>query len=251
VAPITIDRSRRQLDVTLQVDNLVRPGKAMTIGYTTAKPSRVAVFAVDEGILQVAGFQTPQPLDHFLKKRALEVTTLQMLDLILPEYELIRRSWPAAAGPCARPWPATSTPLPVRPTHRRFSGPASWTAGLGNGRSPSRCPTRFPGISGSWPWPWAMTPWERPPKTPWCAAPSCSRPCVLLQAAPGDEFTATVGVANLVESSGEKAEIDVKVVPSDNLEIIAGDSTRLIVEEGGEARAEFRVRAGQVPVRPA
>jgi alpha-2-macroglobulin len=43
------------------------------------------VFAVDEGILQVAAYHTPDPLSHFFQKRSLEVSTTQILDLIMPE----------------------------------------------------------------------------------------------------------------------------------------------------------------------
>ncbi len=45
----------------------------MKIGYSTPKPARIVVFAVDEGILQVAAYRTPDPLAHFFQKRALEV----------------------------------------------------------------------------------------------------------------------------------------------------------------------------------
>ncbi len=51
------------------------------------KPTRAVVFAVDEGILQVARYKTPDPLTQFFQKRALEVGTLQTLDLILPEFK--------------------------------------------------------------------------------------------------------------------------------------------------------------------
>ena len=50
----------------------------------------MAVLAVDEGILQVARWKTPDPLSHFFRKRALAVTTAQILDLLLPEYEIVR-----------------------------------------------------------------------------------------------------------------------------------------------------------------
>ena len=46
----------------------------------------MVVFAVDEGILQVAQYKTPEPLGYFLRKRSLAVTTLQLLDLILPNF---------------------------------------------------------------------------------------------------------------------------------------------------------------------
>ena len=37
---------------------------------------------MDEGILQVAGYRTPDPLGFFFEKRALQVRTSQILDLI-------------------------------------------------------------------------------------------------------------------------------------------------------------------------
>ena len=130
VAPITIDRSRRRLDVALHVAELVRPGRAMTIGYTTSRASRVAIFAVDAGILQVAGYQTPQPLDHFLRKRALEVTTLQMLDLILPEYELIRKIMASGGGAMQKALASN-----LNPFARRTDTPAVFWSGIIDGGS--------------------------------------------------------------------------------------------------------------------
>src|SRR6185437_10163014 len=55
--------------------------------YQTDHPSRIAIFAVDEGILQVASYHTPDPLGFFFQKRALDVRTSQILDLILPEFQ--------------------------------------------------------------------------------------------------------------------------------------------------------------------
>ncbi len=45
------------------------------------------IFAVDEGILQVARYAPADPLGHFFQKRALEVRSSQILDLILPEFK--------------------------------------------------------------------------------------------------------------------------------------------------------------------
>jgi len=56
---------------------------------------RVAVLAVDEGILQVARYRNPSPLGYFFQKRMLEVDTTQILDLILPEF----RKFLALAAP--------------------------------------------------------------------------------------------------------------------------------------------------------
>src|SRR4029077_21264158 len=52
-----------------------------------AETSRVALLAVDEGILQVARYKNPDPLAYFFQKRMLEVQTTQILDLILPDFK--------------------------------------------------------------------------------------------------------------------------------------------------------------------
>src|SRR5206468_4332868 len=67
----------------------VQPGQPLRITLAATQPARAVVFAVDEGILQVARYQTPDPLGHFLRKRMLEVRTAQILDLILPEFKRI------------------------------------------------------------------------------------------------------------------------------------------------------------------
>ena len=59
----------------IDAPKLVRPGDTLTIGYQTAGPAKLVLIAVDEGILQVARYHTPDPLSYFFRKRALEVTT--------------------------------------------------------------------------------------------------------------------------------------------------------------------------------
>src|SRR2546429_10021605 len=86
VAPFSVSLARRKTGITLTAPDLVKPGEPFKIHYSTDRPSRIAIFAVDEGILQVAGFRTPDPLGFFFQKRALEVRTSQILDLILPEF---------------------------------------------------------------------------------------------------------------------------------------------------------------------
>ena len=83
------------------------------------------VFAVDEGILQVARYQNADPLGHFFQKRALEVRTAQILDLILPEFKQLM----AAAAPGGDAEGAlgarTSTRSSASATSRRCTGRAS------------------------------------------------------------------------------------------------------------------------------
>jgi hypothetical protein len=90
VVPVTVNRGARSNRISLKAEAEVLAGSLLSITYSSEKPGRVVVFGVDEGILQVARYTTPRPLDHFFAKRALEVGTSQILDLILPEYSVIQ-----------------------------------------------------------------------------------------------------------------------------------------------------------------
>ena len=65
-------------------------------------------------------------------------------------------------------------------------------------------------------------------------------------AAPGDEFVVGVSVANNLKGSGKDAKVKLAVAPSEHLEIMQGQDNNLIVPEGGETRAQIRVKAKDV-----
>lgn len=250
VAPFSIDRSKREVQIELSVPEIARPGKPLKIGYTASRPSRIALFAVDEGILQVAKYRTPRPLDHFLTKRALEVSTQQMVDLILPEFALIRQR--AASGGGMSEEMARALGANLNPFARKTDKPVAFWSGIVDAGPDNRSisfdiPDSFSGqlrvmavaVSDS-----AMG-WTR--RETLVRGPFVISPNVLTMAAPGDEFTVTVGLANLVEGSGDAAQIVLGAEASDQLEILGDKSVNLKIAEGGEGRADFRIRAGQRP----
>jgi uncharacterized protein YfaS (alpha-2-macroglobulin family) len=93
---ISVNQERRTLPVSVAVPEKIHPGETVTITASSARPSKAIIYAVDEGILQVARYKKPDPFSVFYAKRALEVSTAQILDLLLPEYEIERRL--SAAG---------------------------------------------------------------------------------------------------------------------------------------------------------
>lgn len=97
VVPFQISNESRNLNVTLDVPEFVRAGEELSIRYSTDEPAQVILFAVDEGILRLDGYQTPDPLAHFFRKSALRVKTSQIADLILPK-ESGKRELSAAGG---------------------------------------------------------------------------------------------------------------------------------------------------------
>ncbi|MEJ2610211.1 MAG: MG2 domain-containing protein [Candidatus Thiodiazotropha sp.] len=247
VAPFSINRKAREIDIGFDLPETARPGKPMSIGYHASKKSRMVVFAVDEGILQVANYQTPQPLDFFLRKKALEVNTQQLIDLILPEFEqILRRS---ASGGDMLESIATSN---LNPFVRKVNQPAVFWAGIVDADPQTRSvsfpiPDTFSGQLRVMAVAVSDTAMGMAEQKVLVRGPFVISPNLLTTAAPGDEFNVSVGVANLVEGSGDQAAIQLSVLPSEGLEIIGDAETTLTLGEGREGRHRFRVRAKERP----
>jgi len=84
--PFSVLPDSSQINIQLTAPEKIRPDQTLPISYQSNQAAKIIVFAVDEGILQVANYVTPNPLNYFFRKRALGVTTTQIVDQILPKY---------------------------------------------------------------------------------------------------------------------------------------------------------------------
>ncbi len=248
VQSFNLDRSKREVNISLNSPELARPGKPMTIEYSTDRPSKIVLFAVDEGILQVAKYKTPKPLDHFLKKKALRVKTYQMLDLILPEYSVLREA--AGIGGGASLSKEKMLGANLNPFSRTRDKPAVYWSGIVDADSEKRhvtfnVPDTFSGELRVMAVSVAEGAMGVNTDHTIVRGPFVLSPNVLTAVAPGDEFIATVGVANLIEGSGDNAKVNLRVEVSENLEVINSPTTSLVISEGDEGKASFRIKAKQ------
>ena len=246
VQPFSIDKGKRQVAINLHTQALVRPGKPMDIEFSTSKPSRIAVFAVDEGILQVANYSTPDPLAHYLKKRALDVQTMQILDLILPDFDLLKPLSASGGGSQARRALAKN----LNPFARKSDKPAVFWSGIYDADTTSKkikfnVPNSFAGELRVMAVAVADDAVGAHSRSSIVRGPFVISPNVLSAAAPGDEFDVTVGVANIIAGSGNDVPIELTASASDKLELIGASSSTLNIDEGSEAKRTFRVRAKQ------
>ena len=90
VVHFTANVEKRRLALDLQAPVAIKPGEPLHISYKTDRACKIVLFAVDEGILQVTDFKTPDPIGFFFRKCALGVETSQIVDLIIPEFSLLR-----------------------------------------------------------------------------------------------------------------------------------------------------------------
>ncbi len=241
VVPFSANLEARRLPVTLDVPAQVRPGETLQLHYSTAKPSKIVLLGVDEGILQVAQWRNPDPLGFFFEKRALEVDTRQLLDLILPEF---RQLVQAAAGGDQEARAARY----LNPFRRRRDAPVAFWSGIVDAGPEARSfeyrvPDYFNGslrivavaVSDAALGVAARSSIVRGdfvllPNTPSAVAP-------------GDEFEVTAGVTNGVAGSGSGHAVRVQLAAGAHLELLGGAEQELALDEGREQVVRWRLRA--------
>lgn len=88
VVPIQISDKSRQLNVVLETPERIEPGKTMNISVSESDKKSMAyvVAIVDEGLLSLTNFNTPDPIEFFNRKEALTTTTWDNYDNVLGAY---------------------------------------------------------------------------------------------------------------------------------------------------------------------
>jgi uncharacterized protein YfaS (alpha-2-macroglobulin family) len=238
VVPFEANRERRRIDVTLQTEKISKPGEPLKISYKANRPGRIVIFAVDEGILQVTGYTTPDPLEYFFRKQALSVTTSQIVDLILPEFSILRAAATGGDGEARQ----------LNPFRRVTEKPVVYWSGILDVDTTQRqvsydVPDFFSGnlkvmavaISAD-----AVGSAET---ASLIRGPFVITPGVPTFVAPGDKFEVGVTVANNITGSGSNARISVGGQVSDHLEIVRAPEGLQTIPEGSESTVTFVLRA--------
>lgn len=242
VVPFSVNLDARRNALTVDAPALVKPGDTATFTVHSAKPARVVVFAVDEGILQVARYKLGDPLKFFFRKRMLEVGTSQILDLILPDFEkLMSMAAPGGDGDDA-------IGRQLNPFKRKRDKPAVYWSGLvdvkGDARLSYTVPDHFNGklrvmaVSVS---PDLVGTFEGATTVRGDFVLSPNVPTTL---APGDEADVSVGVANNLTGGGHQpmpVAITLKTGPQ--LQVVGAATQNVALAPQHEGVAVFRVKA--------
>lgn len=240
VAAFSASLAARKQPLTLNVPREIKPGTVLNMQVRPAEASRVAVLAVDEGILQVARYKNPDPLGYFFQKRMLEVQTTQILDLILPEFQrFLALAAPGgdADGGFARH---------LNPFAKKRKAPVAYWSGIVDLGPAGRqfqynVPDYFNGKL-------RIVAIAVNPRRVGTAEGATEvkgsfilTPNVPSMVAPGDEFTVSVGVFN--NTSGGKGAIRVEAQAAASLTPVGPASVDLQIADKKEAAGEFRFKA--------
>lgn len=85
---VSVEDTETKLPVTITAAAQSRSKTKQTIRVKTARNAQVTVAVVDEGILQLKNFKTPDPHGFYYQKRALEVDSHDLYALLYPELSL-------------------------------------------------------------------------------------------------------------------------------------------------------------------
>ncbi|KGM40530.1 alpha-2-macroglobulin [Aquabacterium sp. NJ1] len=241
VVPFATSLAKRTANIKLSSNELLKPGETLKMTLQSDKPTKAFVFAVDEGILQVARYNNPDPLKHFFDKRALEVSTLQTLDLILPEFKkLMQGAAPGGDGEGA-------LGKHLNPFKRKRDKPVAYWSGLvdvqGSREFSYTVPESFNGALR------VIAVAVNDDAAAVATTKATVRgdlillPNVPLAISPGDVVEVGVGLANNIAGSGKNAAIKLNLAVNGGLEVVGDSSRTLNISERDEASTVFRVRA--------
>ena len=243
ITPFAVSHAEHVMEVNLDVPGLAKPGEPLTITYQSNKPGKIIVFAVDEGILQVANYKTPDPLAFFFQKRALEVITQQTLDQILPKFMLDREM--SSVGGDTGSGQLLKT---LNPFKRKTDLPVVYWSGIvDTDTTPKQLTYLVPDYFNGAIRVMAVAVTEgaigTASKMTEVRGNFVITPNVPTFAAPQDEFEMTASIANNVQGSGENVAVTINLIASPQLEIV-GDTKQIInISESKEQTVHFKLKA--------
>ena len=250
--PLMVDTSDRRLDVSIESPDEMRPKATMEIEVDLGAPSStgssalterafITIAAVDEGILQLTDFGTPDPLDFFYGKKQLDVITYDIFALLLPE--LAQSELYSAPSGDQMSMMRLDHLSPV--TARRVKPVALWSGLLevdrtGKVRTSFELPEfngtlRVMAVAASGK-NFGASSRNVLVRDPIVLTPTYPRFC-----APDDLFRIPVNIFN---GTGRDGSFQVSLEASGPVEIIGEDSQEVAITAEREAPASFLVRAG-------
>lgn len=243
VVPFSVNLDERRDPITVDSPALVKPGDTVTFKLHATHPARAVVFAVDEGILQVARYKLGDPLTYFFRKKMLEVQTSQILDLILPDFEKLMASAAAPGGDAD-----AAIGRQLNPFKRKRDKPVVFWSGIVD-------------VNGDKDFTYTVPDYFNGKLRVMAVAVSSDRvgtfegsttvrgdfvlsPNVPTTLAPGDETDVSVGVANnLTGLGGKQVPVAVTLQVGPQLQVVGAATQNVSLGEMREGVVKFRVKA--------
>ncbi len=246
VVPFSVNADKQKINITLSHPEKVKPGEQLEIKYSSSQPTSIILYGVDEGILQVAKYKTPDPIGHYFKKRALQVTTYQLLDLVLPEFSLLKQSYSTGGDDSASDLlGANLNPF----KNKRLAPVVFWSGVIPSSSTPKTfkylVPDHFNGSIKVFAVANTSLGMGSVAQSLLSVADFVISPTPPRFVSPSDEFEVGVLISNQSESKSDSESIEVSVETNSFLQASSDLKKTIVIPQGRELGTSFKFKANQ------
>jgi len=142
ILPIVVEKKENNIPVNITCPTQSLSRIKQTVEVNAEAGSQVTIAVVDEGILQMTNYKTPDPYDYFYQKRALEVNSFDLYARIFPE---LKRYTSSFGGDLALDMSKRVNPM----TNKRVKLVSLWSGIISNTSGKVRYSFDIPQFSGS------------------------------------------------------------------------------------------------------
>jgi uncharacterized protein YfaS (alpha-2-macroglobulin family) len=108
---VTVEEKSRRIAVQINASKSVRSKTHQKVTVKAAPGSLVTLAAVDNGVLQISDFKTPDPYNYFYQKKALQVTAYDLYPLLFAE---VRARLSSSGGDGEGDMSKRTNPMPAK-----------------------------------------------------------------------------------------------------------------------------------------
>lgn len=241
-APLKVIRPESRLKVSIDAVEKTESKQKQTIKVKTNRLEsdvQVTLAVVDEGILQMKRYQTPNPFNYFFQKRALEVDAYDLYPKLFPEL-FIRRSSTGGGGSVAN---ERANPM----VNKRIKLVSFWSGILKtNAQGEASYTINIPQFSGNlriMAIAYKGGAFGAAEKSMIVADPIVISTALPRFLSPGDQLKMPVTLTNTTEAAAQ-ASIQLRTTP--NLRIVGQSKSNISLNANSEKQVMFEIEAAKV-----
>jgi uncharacterized protein YfaS (alpha-2-macroglobulin family) len=234
---IKVEEKNRKIQVDIVASKSVRSKTMQKITVKAAPGSFVTLAAVDNGVLQVSDFKTPDPYNFFYQKKALQVIAFDIYPLLFPE---IRARMSSTGGDGDLSMEKRVNPMPAK----RIKIVSYWS-GIQKANSSGEADFEFsiPQFSGEvrlMAVAYKDQSFGSGENTMTVADPIVISTALPRFLSPGDTVTVPVTLSN---TTAKSANVSAAISVEGPLKVVGGNSQSVSLNAKSEGRATFKVVA--------
>ena len=234
---VKVEEKSRKIPVEIEAQKSARSKTRQKIKVKAAPGSFVTLSAVDNGVLQISNYKTPDPYEYFYQKRALQVSSYDLYPLLFAE---LRAKLSSTGGDAELSMEKRVNPMPAK----RVKVVSYWSGiKKANGNGVAEFEVDIPQFSGEvrlMAVSYKDQHFGAAENTITIADPVVISTALPRFLSPGDTAFVPITLSN---TTGNNASLTAKIEASGPLKIIGGNSKSVAVNANSEGRAGFSVAA--------